>query len=216
MSLSPRSGLLSTRSATVYRGAHLTLKNLRGQRLAWALQPVDTPTEAYRCSMSRSQSSKSRDVSAGSWESPSPVLKRETSAGGLVLDRIDPAANILLIARCDRRGRLMWSFPKGHVEEGETYRETACREVTEETGVTAQILLKLGEIDFYFNAGRDRIHKTVHHYLMVWESGDLSDADPEVESVSWVSLDKVANRLAYSDERALTETAQRKITGLTA
>ena len=166
--------------------------------------------------MSRSQSSQSRDVNAGSWGTPKQVLKRETSAGGLVLDRIDPAASVLLIARCDRRGRLMWSFPKGHVEEGETYREKACREVTEETGVTAQILLKLGEIDFYLNAERDRIHKTVHHYLMVWESGDLSDADPEVETVPWVPLDKVANRLAYSDERALTATAQREITGLTA
>ncbi len=165
--------------------------------------------------MSHSQSPERRDVSAGSWGNPKQVLKRETSAGGLVLDRIDLAANALLISRFDRRGRLIWSFPKGHVEEGETHQETACREVTEETGVTAQILLKLGEIDFYFNAERDRIHKTVHHYLMVWESGDLSDADPEVESVSWVSLDKVANRLAHSDERALTARAQRKITGLT-
>ncbi len=166
--------------------------------------------------MNQSQSSQSHDVSARSRQSTGPALKRETSAGGLVLDLIDPAAKALLISRLGRQGRLIWSFPKGHVEKSETYRETARREVAEETGVTAQILMKLGVIDFYFNAGHNRIHKTVHHYLMAWESGDLSDADPEVESVSWVPLNKVANRLAYSDERALLETARSKLSELTA
>ena len=43
----------------------------------------------------------------------------ETSAGGLILDRTgSPMA--ALIARRDRRGRLIWSLPKGHLEVGET------------------------------------------------------------------------------------------------
>ena len=59
----------------------------------------------------------------------------ETSAGGLVLDRPGPDACAALIGRLDRRGRLLWSLPKGHVEAGETEEDTAVREVAEETGI---------------------------------------------------------------------------------
>ena len=46
----------------------------------------------------------------------------ETSAGGLVIDRSGPEPKAALIARHDRRGRLVWSLPKGHLEEGEIGR----------------------------------------------------------------------------------------------
>ena len=49
----------------------------------------------------------------------------ETSAGGLVLDRLGSGARGALIGRLDRRGRLLWSLPKGHVEAGETEAQTA-------------------------------------------------------------------------------------------
>ncbi|OHV40016.1 MULTISPECIES: NUDIX hydrolase [Pseudofrankia] len=129
----------------------------------------------------------------------------ETSAGGLVLDGRSSHANAALIARRDRRGRLLWSLPKGHVEGGETNEEAAVREVAEETGVTGQIVAPLGTIDFWFVAGRSRVHKTVHHYLLLRTAGELSDADVEVSAVAWVPLDQVAGRLAYADERRLLQ-----------
>ncbi|MBL7496758.1 NUDIX hydrolase [Frankia sp. CNm7] len=129
----------------------------------------------------------------------------ETSAGGLVLDGRSYRANAALIARRDRRGRLLWSLPKGHVEGGETHEQAAVREVAEETGVTGEIVAPLGTIDFWFVTGRSRIHKTVHHYLLLRTAGELSDADVEVTAVAWVPLDQVARRLAYADERRLLE-----------
>lgn len=79
----------------------------------------------------------------------------------------------------------------------------AVREVAEETGITGRVLAPLGTIDFYFVAEGTRVHKTVHHYLMAAEGGELSDADAEVVEVAWVPLEELPQRLAYADERRL-------------
>ena len=140
--------------------------------------------------------------------SPRRRLRRveETSAGGLVVDRNGGGpARAALIGRTDRRGRLLWSLPKGHVEAGETAEDAAVREVAEETGITGRVVAPLGTIDFWFVADGRRIHKTVHHFLLVALDGELSDDDVEVQEVAWVPLDELAGRLAYADERRLVE-----------
>ena len=140
--------------------------------------------------------------------SPRRRLRRveETSAGGLVVDSPDArSARAALIGRTDRRGRLLWSLPKGHVEPGETTEDAAIREVAEETGITGRVLASLGTIDFWFVADGRRIHKTVHHFLLMATAGQLSADDVEVEEVEWVPLGELSNRLAYADERRLVE-----------
>ncbi len=114
-----------------------------------------------------------------------------------------------LIARHDRKGRLVWSLPKGHVEEGETAQDAAVREVEEETGILGRILSPLGTIDFWFVAEDRRVHKTVHHHLLQAIGGELSDEDIEVVEVAWVPLSEVSSRLAYADERTLVDKARR-------
>ncbi|MCU1621214.1 MAG: hydrolase [Frankiales bacterium] len=136
------------------------------------------------------------------------VLRRvdETSAGGLVLDGRGPDARGALIGRLDRRGRLLWSLPKGHVESGETEPQTAVREVHEETGILGEVVGKLGTIDFWFVADGRRVHKTVHHFLLLAVDGlELSDEDVEVSEVAWVPVSELADRLAYADERRLLD-----------
>ena len=98
----------------------------------------------------------------------------EVSAGGLVIDSTGTKG--LLIGRRDIKDqtqeRLLWSLPKGHIEEGETPEQAALREVAEETGIESEISKSLGVIDFWFMAGGKRIHKTVHPFLFypkVWQ-----------------------------------------------
>jgi 8-oxo-dGTP pyrophosphatase MutT (NUDIX family) len=128
---------------------------------------------------------------------------RETSAGGLVLDRPTGATRGVLIGRIDRQGELEWVLPKGHVEPGETTEEAAVREVREETGLDAQIAAALGPIDYWFVAGKRRIHKTVHHYLLTAVGGTLGTEDVEVSEVAWVPLDQLESRLRHPSERQL-------------
>ncbi|HKS48808.1 MAG TPA: NUDIX hydrolase [Amycolatopsis sp.] len=130
----------------------------------------------------------------------------ETSAGGLVVDQ--DRSRAVLIGRLDRHGKLLWSLPKGHIEDGETIEQTAIREVKEETGISARVLEFLGTIDYWFVAERRRVHKTVHHFLLEAVGGELSDEDVEVTEVAWMPIADLEERLAYTDERALVRKAR--------
>lgn len=108
-----------------------------------------------------------------------------------------------VIGRVDRAGTMLWSLPKGHVERNETIEAAAVREVAEETGITGRVAADLGSVDFWFVTGRRRVHKTVHHFLLIAEGGRLSNADPEVTEVAWVPIGELARMLAYPDERGV-------------
>ncbi len=136
-----------------------------------------------------------------------PYAKRvdEISAGGLVIDI--SGGRGLLIGRIDQKDqngrRILWSLPKGHIEEGETPQIAAIREVLEETGIESEISRSLGIIDFWFMAGGKRIHKTVHHFLFKETGGLLTPQESEVDEVAWFSLGEIIERLAYPDEKKL-------------
>lgn len=133
----------------------------------------------------------------------------EFSAGGLVVRSSGYASSAAIIGRTDRRGRLLWSLPKGHIEPGETPAQAAVREVEEETGIVGTVLAPLGKIDYWFVADGRRVHKTVTHFLMNAIGGELSDEDAEVVAVAWVPLDDLSRRLAYADERRIATDAIR-------
>jgi len=129
----------------------------------------------------------------------------EVSAGGLVVDTTGKLG--LLIGRRDQKDasgkKILWSLPKGHIEEGETPEQAALREVKEETGIDSAIEKSLGVIDFWFMAGGKRIHKTVHHYLFRESGGILAAQESEVDEVSWFPLEVIIEKLAYPDEKKL-------------
>jgi len=131
----------------------------------------------------------------------------ETSAGGLVVDARRRRAAV--IGRRDRHGILLWSLPKGHIEEGETAKQAAVREIREETGISGHVLGELGAIDYWFVADNYRVHKTVHHFLLEAAGGELSADDWEVAEVAWVPLGELEQVLAYTDERRLVRRAVR-------
>jgi 8-oxo-dGTP pyrophosphatase MutT (NUDIX family) len=116
-----------------------------------------------------------------------------------------------VIGRVDRRGRMLWSLPKGHIEQGETAEQTAIREVAEETGIHGHVLAALGSIDYWFVTDGRRVHKTVHHYLLRFSGGELCDEDVEVTEVAWVPVSELPHKLAYADERRLAKVAHELI-----
>jgi mutator protein MutT len=167
---------------------------------------------AHRSPQSQDLSTSQQPVSATQKSSKPakakpPYAKRvdEVSAGGLVIDTTGKLG--LLIGRRDQKDasgqRILWSLPKGHIEEGETPEQAALREVQEETGIESAIEKSLGVIDFWFMAGGKRIHKTVHHYLFRESGGLLAAQESEVDEVAWFPLAEIVERLAYPDEKKL-------------
>ena len=63
-----------------------------------------------------------------------------------------------------------WVLPKGTVEEGEEFQQTALREVLEESGSRASIIKYVGKSEYTFNVPEDVVEKEVHWYLMMADS----------------------------------------------
>jgi len=135
--------------------------------------------------------------------SPQPPQRRplrrvdETSAGGLVLDRRGPEARAALIGRLDRRGRLLWSLPKGHVEAGETEEQTAVREVQEETGIRGRIVRELPGTT-YNVSGRPKV---VRYWLMEVEHEGPFVPNDETDELRWVPAGEALRLLSYDRDR---------------
>ncbi|MCC8029792.1 MAG: NUDIX domain-containing protein [Lachnospiraceae bacterium] len=89
-----------------------------------------------------------------------------TSCGGVVIFR----GKILLLYKNYRNKYEGWVLPKGTVEPGEGYKDTAAREVKEETGVTAAIIRYVGNTGYSFTIQDDTVNKQVHWYLMMANS----------------------------------------------
>ena len=89
-----------------------------------------------------------------------------TSCGGVVIFR----GKILLLYKNYRNKYEGWVLPKGTVEEGEEYKETALREVLEESGAKASIIKYIGKSEYTFAAAEDIVAKDVHWYLMMADS----------------------------------------------
>jgi 8-oxo-dGTP pyrophosphatase MutT (NUDIX family) len=130
-------------------------------------------------------------------------LKREFSAGGVVVRRVEGRTEVAVVS--PRRGVL--ALPKGHPEDGETLEQAATREVREETGLTAEPVERLGKVQYWYSRSGERVLKGVTFFLFDYLSGDVEDHDDEVESAAWIPLDEAPRRLSYRGEREMAAKA---------
>jgi 8-oxo-dGTP diphosphatase len=92
-----------------------------------------------------------------------------------------------------------WSFPKGKLEEGETWEAAAIREVEEETGLRCELLGELGRTHYLVAKGA----KEVRYFRM----SCLGEAGPqnEVDEVRWLSLAEARELLTHERDRSLLD-----------
>ncbi len=122
----------------------------------------------------------------------------EYSCGALVFQRNASPPRVLLVqSHWDGH----WSFPKGHVEKGENTRQTALREVFEETGIRARLLSEevLDRRHYGLPTG---VRKRVDYFLAEGE-GETRPQPEEVLSAAWVELDEALRLLSFREDRSL-------------
>src|ERR1700722_7666454 len=128
-------------------------------------------------------------------ELPSPTEVVQ-AAGGLVVRRPHGSVEIASVHRPVHQD---WSFPKGKLEEGETFELAARREVQEETGMTCRLLRFIGHTEYIDRKGRP---KAVAYWIMAVESGSF-EPNAEVDELRWVTLEEAPHLLSYPRDAEL-------------
>lgn len=130
-------------------------------------------------------------------------MKFEFSAGGIVFKKEKGEILFLLSKHSQNKS---WGFPKGLIgdsDKDESKKETAIREVKEETGVEASIVKLLGTTVYWYQWDGERVKKNVTYYLMECLSYDFDKRDQEMEEVGWYGTENVEERLSFDVDKKL-------------
>lgn len=124
---------------------------------------------------------------------------REPTAGGIVFRHAEKNNEIEILLIQDAKNR--WTIPKGHIEEGETSKQTAEREIQEETGLKEMKVLNwLGKINFRYRRQQSLVLMTTEIFL-VKAQGDTDDLKPEewMNGIKWFSAAEALDKIEYED-----------------
>jgi 8-oxo-dGTP pyrophosphatase MutT (NUDIX family) len=137
----------------------------------------------------------------------------QVSAGGVVYRLSGGTAEVAII----QVGEDRWQLPKGLIDDGESPEAAALREVREETGLTAEQVAPLDQVEYWYVSGsgerRVRFHKFIHFYLMRYLSGSVADHDHEVNEARWVAIDDAMTMLTFENEQKVVAQAKALIQG---
>ncbi|MEU2831880.1 NUDIX hydrolase [Streptomyces lavendulae] len=121
--------------------------------------------------------------------SPPGIAGPERRVAGAVVVH---EGRVLLVRRRVAEGQLLWQFPAGKIEPGESFEEAAVRETKEEAGLDVAAVRQLGE----------RIHPITGRQVsytvceVVRGTAHVADAD-EITEISWVTLSEIPRYIPY-------------------
>lgn len=129
-------------------------------------------------------------------------MRYEKSCGAVIFRRAEDSWNVLLIRHT--KGRHI-SFPKGHVEPGETESQTAEREILEETGLRVRVDRRFRAENRY-NIRPDT-QKLVVIFAATTDQAELTPQPEEIAEAFWLTVDEAAERLTYERDRRIMRDA---------
>ncbi|MGI5959558.1 MAG: bis(5'-nucleosyl)-tetraphosphatase [Massiliimalia sp.] len=130
-------------------------------------------------------------------------MQYEKSCGAVVFRKYHGNTELLLIKHANGGH---WSFPKGHVEPGETEIETAIREVKEETGIDIMVDASFREIVSY--SPKKDTQKDVVYFLAMAKNYNFTPQPEEIAQIKWVEISRVHSILSYDNDRQLVNRAK--------
>lgn len=126
----------------------------------------------------------------------------ERSCGAVIFRHIGDTVRYLLIKN---RRSSNWSFPKGHIEDGETLEETAKREVFEETGIHLNIFPGFMSKSQY--TIQNKIQKTVHIFVGTTKDEQTRIQPEEIEDYIWLPFEGAYNCLKFDNDKSILKEA---------
>jgi 8-oxo-dGTP pyrophosphatase MutT (NUDIX family) len=130
---------------------------------------------------------------------------KDSAAGVIVFRRNKNKLEYLLI----KHGKGHWSFPKGHIDEGETRIQAAVRELKEETGITDIDLISKDILveDYYaFRENGRYVEKTVEYFIGEYtpeRSGKIKTDGKEITDFKWCGLKDSLKLLTFKESKNL-------------
>jgi len=137
-------------------------------------------------------------------------ILRETTAGGVVFRRNEKGEVEILLTQ-DAKDR--WTIAKGHIEPGETPRQTAEREIQEETGLKEMnVMNHLGKTQFRYRRQNSLVLMTMHIFL-VKALGDTDSLTKEdwMNGIGWFPFAKALDMVEYEGIEKLMLLASKQI-----
>lgn len=137
-------------------------------------------------------------------------VKKHHSIGIILFFRFPRKIKYLLLKQ--HQGH--WGFPKGHVEKGEKYLDTATRELREETGIKKIRLIKNKILlrDFYsYNNSNSKIIKTVDYFIAESLIETVKIDNKEIVNFKWFTFEKSIERLTFSKSKRILKSANKII-----
>lgn len=122
---------------------------------------------------------------------------KETSVGAIVYQKKNHKIEYLLIHQ--RHGHHI-GFPKGHIENNESYEATAMREVFEETGIQCQLLKDKYRIEYIPKPG---ILKEVIYYVATYQSGTIKIQTSEIIDAYFKTFEEAQKILTYNNDKEI-------------
>lgn len=101
-----------------------------------------------------------------------------------------------------------WDFPKGHVEEGETDKQTLVREVKEETSIeNLEIVPEFNHTyDYYYRRGREIFNKTVIWFIAKCDDQKVK-LSHEHKDFTWLEYEDAYKKLTFDNAKNLLKKA---------
>ena len=129
-------------------------------------------------------------------------MKKEKSCGCIIIKDDE----VLLI----KHNKGHWDFPKGHMEEGETEKQTAIREVKEETNMDVEIISEQKYRANYIIEDK-QIDKEVIYFIAKPLNSEIKPQETEVSIVEWVKIEEAIETITYETSKNILKQAKKDL-----